>query len=32
MLGTDSQAHEMPPRLAKMISDVAEAASSNAPA
>jgi hypothetical protein len=32
MLGTETQAHEIPPRLAKMMSDVAEAASRRLPA
>ena len=32
MLGDETQAHEIPPRLAKMMSDVAEPASSSAPA
>ena len=32
MLGAETQAHEIPPRLAKMMSDVAEPASSNDPA
>ena len=32
MLGTETQAHEIPPRLAKMMSDVADAASRRLPA
>ena len=32
MLGTETHAHEIPPRLAKMMSDVAEPARSRAPA
>ncbi len=31
MLGTETQAHEIPPRLAKMMSDVAEPASNSDP-
>jgi hypothetical protein len=31
-LGTETQAHEIPPRLAKMMSDVAEPARSSDPA
>ena len=32
MLGRDAHAHEIPPRLAKSMSDVAEPASSSVPA